>query len=141
MSHLERLGLKSLKSTRVQNKTIQGFTLDTQKVDVALEKTYMLVVSVVNFQTNKPITNVNVKVFRLEKTPITLTEWAENLKNGTPFKKLMLSMNTDNNGNVTAELAEGSYEAKVEKYNLSKVCELTQDDRILFIEPKKHWWQ
>ena len=112
MSHLERLGLKSLKSTRVQNKTIQGFTLDTQKVDVALEK-----------------------------TPITLTEWAENLKNGTPFKKLMLSMNTDNNGNVTAELAEGSYEAKVEKYNLSKVCELTQDDRILFIEPKKHWWQ
>jgi 5-hydroxyisourate hydrolase-like protein (transthyretin family) len=115
--------------------------LDTQKVDVALEKSYTLVVSVVNFQTNKPISNVNVKVFRLEKTPITLTEWAENLKNGTPFKKLMLSMNTDNNGNVTAEFAEGSYEAKVEKYNLSKVCELTQDDRILFIEPKKHWWQ
>jgi formylglycine-generating enzyme required for sulfatase activity len=113
--------------------------LDTQKVEDALEKTYILFVSVVTFKTNKPIENVNVKVFRLEKTPITLAEWAENLKNGTPFKKLILSMNTDKNGNVTAELAEGSYEAKVEKYNLSKVCELTQDDRILFIKPKEHW--
>jgi hypothetical protein len=50
-------------------------------------------------------------------------------------------MNTDNNGNVTAELAEGSYEAEVEKYSLIKVFELTQNDRVLFIEPKKHWWQ
>lgn len=115
--------------------------MDIQKVDVALEKIYKLVVSVVNFQTNKPIENVNVKVFRLEKTPITLAEWTENLKNGTPFKKLILSVNTDNNGNVTANLAEGSYEAKVEKYNSSKICELTQDNRIVFIEPKKHWWQ
>jgi formylglycine-generating enzyme required for sulfatase activity len=123
------------------NKTIQVFILDAQKVDVALEKDYRLVVSVVSLQTNKPIKNVNVKVFRLEKTPITLAEWAENLKNGSPFKKLMFSMNTDNNGNVTAELAEGSYEVKVEEYTLSKVCELTHEDRILFIEPKKHWWQ
>jgi hypothetical protein len=115
--------------------------LDTQKVDGPLEKTYTLVASVVSLQTNKPIKNVNVKFFRLEKKPITLTEWTENLKNGTPFKKLMLSMNTDNDGNVTAQLAEGSYEAKVEKYNLSKVCELTHDDRILFVEPKTHWWQ
>jgi hypothetical protein len=115
--------------------------LDTQKVATALEKTYVIVVRAVNFQGDKPIKNVNVKVFRLEMEPITLKQWVENLKNGTPFKKLILSMNTDNNGNVTAELAEGSYEAKVEKYSLSKVCELTQDDRILFIEPKKHWWQ
>jgi 5-hydroxyisourate hydrolase-like protein (transthyretin family) len=115
--------------------------LDIQKVESDLEKTHILVVSVVTFQTNKPIANVNVKIFRLEKAPITLGEWAENLKNGSPFKKLILSMNTDNNGNVTAKLAEGSYEAKVEKYNLSKVCELTHDDRILFIEPKKHLWQ
>ena len=115
--------------------------MEPQKVDVALEKTCLLVVSVVNFQTNKPIANVNVKVFRLEKTPLTISEWTENLKNGTPFSKLMLSMNTDNNGIVTAKLAEGSYEAKVEKYNLSKVCELTQDDKIVFVEPKKHWWQ
>jgi len=50
-------------------------------------------------------------------------------------------MNTDNDGNVTAELAEGSYEAEVEKYGLNKVCELTQNNRVLFIEPKKHWWQ
>jgi formylglycine-generating enzyme required for sulfatase activity len=114
--------------------------LDSLKFDVGLEKEYKLVVSVVNFQANKPIANVTVKVFRLEKTPITLSEWAENLKNGTPFRKLMFSMNTDNDGIVTAELAVGSYEVKVEKYNLSKVCELTQDDKFLFIEPKKNWW-
>ena len=115
--------------------------METQKVDVALEKTCLLVVSVVNFQANKPIANVNVKVFRLEKTPLTISEWTENLKNGTPFSKLMLSMNTDNSGNVTAELAEGSYEVEVEKNDLSKVCELTQNDTVLFIESKKHWWQ
>jgi formylglycine-generating enzyme required for sulfatase activity len=85
--------------------------LDTQEVDIALEKTYVLVVGVVDFQRNKPIKNVNFKVFRLEKAPITLKQYAENLKNGTPFKRLVLSMNTDDNGNVTAELAEGSYEA------------------------------
>lgn len=115
--------------------------MDTQEVAVALEKTYVLVVRVVNFQRNKPIKDVNVKVFRLEKEPITPKQWAENLRNGTPFKRLILSMNTDNNGNVTAELAEGSYEVKVEKYGLNKVCELTQNDSVLFIEPKKHWWQ
>ena len=110
--------------------------MDTQKVAIALEKTYVIVVRVVNFQGDKPIKNVNVKVFRLEMEPITLKQWAENLKNGTPFKKLMLSMNTDNSGNVTAELAEGSYEVEVEKYDLSKVCELTQNDTVLFIESK-----
>ena len=81
--------------------------MDTQEVAVALEKTYVIVVRVVNFQGNKPIKDVNVKVFRLEKTPITLKQWAENLKNGAPFEKLILSMNTDNDGNVTAELAGG----------------------------------
>lgn len=101
----------------------------------------MLVVKVVNFQKNKPIKNVNIKVFRLEKEPITLKHWAANLKNGVPFKTLMLSMNTDNNGNATAELAEGFYEVKVEEYGLSQACELRQNDSFLFIEPKKHWWQ
>lgn len=115
--------------------------MDTQKVEGVLEKTYVLVVKVVNFQKNKPIKNVNIKVFRLEKEPITLKQWAENLKNGTPFKRLILSMKTDNNGNVTAELPEGVYEAKVEEYGLNKVCELTQNAEMLFIEPKKHWWQ
>ena len=115
--------------------------MDIQEVDVDLEKTYVLVVRVINFQGDLPIKSVNVKVFRLEKSPITLKQWAENLKNGTPFKKLILSMNTDNSGNVTAELAEGSYEVEVEKYNLSKVCELTQNDIVLFNETKKHWWQ
>ena len=74
--------------------------MDTQEVAAALEKTYVLVVSVVNFQRNKPIKNVNVKVFRLEKTPITLQQWAENLKNGAPFKKLILSMNTERDNEV-----------------------------------------
>jgi hypothetical protein len=50
-------------------------------------------------------------------------------------------MNTDDNGNVTAELAEGFYEVQVEKYSLSKVFELRQNDSFLFVEPKKHWWQ
>jgi formylglycine-generating enzyme required for sulfatase activity len=115
--------------------------LDSQEVAVTLEKTYVLVVRVVNFQGNKPIKNVNVKVFRLEKEPITIKQWAENLKNGTPFKRLILSMNTDNDGNVTVKLAEGFYEAEVKKYGLNKVCHLTQNDRVLFIEPRKHWWQ
>jgi len=115
--------------------------VDTQRVDDVLEKTYMLIVRVVSFQKNKPIQSVNVKVFRLEKESITLKQWAENLKNGTPFNRLIVSMNTDNNGTITAELTAGVYEAKVEKYGLSKVCELTQNDEILFIEPKKHRWQ
>ncbi len=115
--------------------------MSTQNVDNVLEKTYMFVVRVVNFKENKPIKNVNVKVFRLEMEPITPKQWAENLKNGTPFKKLILAMNTNDNGMVSAELAEGSYEVEVKKYGLSNVCELTQNDTVLFIEPKKHWWQ
>jgi hypothetical protein len=50
-------------------------------------------------------------------------------------------MNTDNNGNVTSELPVGVYEAKVEKFGLSKLCELKQNDEILFVEPQLHWWQ
>ncbi len=30
----------------------------------------------------------------------------------------------------------GSYEVKVEKYGLNKVCELMHNDSVLFIEPK-----
>ena len=71
--------------------------MSTQNVDNVLEKTYMFVVRVVNFKENKPIKNVNVKVFRLEMEPITPKQWAENLKNGTPFKKLILAMNTNDN--------------------------------------------
>ncbi len=101
----------------------------------------MLVLKVVNFQKNKPTKNANIKVFRLEKEPITLTQWAENLKNGSPFKRLVLSMNTDNNGVVTAEFTEGFYEVEVKNLGLAKVLELKQNDEVLFIEPKKHWWQ
>ena len=115
--------------------------LETPKDDEALEKNFMLVIRVVNFQKDKPIKNVNIKIFRLEKEAITLKQWAENLKTGTPFKRLVVSMNTDDNGNVTAELTEGVYEAKVEKYGLSKVCELTQNDEVLLVAPKEHWWQ
>ena len=115
--------------------------LSTLEVAVALEKTYAIVVSVVNFQRNKPIKNVNVKVFKLEKEPITVSQWAENLRNGNPFERLMLSVNTDNDGNVNSQLAKGSYDLEVEIYGLTKVCELTKEDRVLFAEPKKHWWQ
>ena len=115
--------------------------MDTQEVDAAFEKIYVLNVSVAAFPGNNPINNVNVRVFMLEKAPITLQQWTENLKNGTPFKRLVLSMNTDDNGSVTAKLAEGSYEVMVEKYGLSKVCELTKDEKVVFITPKMHWWQ
>jgi len=53
----------------------------------------------------------------------------------------MFSTNTDDKGDVSSELSEGLYEAKVEKYGLIKVFELMQDDKVLFVEPKKHWWQ
>jgi hypothetical protein len=112
-----------------------------QKTDEVLEKTYMLVVRVANFQKNSPIKDVNVKVFRVEKESITLNQWVENLKSGAPFERLILSMNTDKEGKVTAELAGGVYEVKVEKYGLSKVCDLTQNEEVLFALPKKHWWQ
>jgi hypothetical protein len=115
-------------------------TNETQKVDEISQKTHVLIVKVVNFQKNKPTKNATVKVFRLEKEPLTLKQWTENLKNGSPFKRLIVSMNTDNNGTVTVELAEGSYEVEEEKLGFNKVFDLTQDDEILFIEPKKHWW-
>jgi hypothetical protein len=113
--------------------------LSSPKVDQVLEKTYTLVVRVISFK-NKPIENVNVKFFRLEKEGITLKQWGENLRNGSPFKRLILSMNTDNNGDVSAELPGGVYEANVELFGLNNVCDLTQNAELLFVEPKKHWW-
>jgi hypothetical protein len=41
-------------------------------------------------------------------------------------------MNTVNNGTVPTELPEGVYEAKVEKYDLSNVCELPKNAEVLF---------
>ena len=104
------------------------------------EKTYLLAVRAFNFQ-DRPIKNVSVKVFKLENEPLTLKQWAENLKNGAGFKRLVLSSNTDDAGSVTAELAEGSYEVIIERSGLSKFCELTQNSEVLFSEPKKRWWQ
>ena len=95
----------------------------------------------VDSQRNKSIQNVNIKIFKLEKESITLKQWAENLKNGTPFKRLMISMDTDNYGKVTAELSEGTYETRVEKYGFANVCDLKQNDEVVFIEPKKQWWR
>jgi hypothetical protein len=106
-----------------------------------IEKRHSFNVRVVESKENKPIKNVNVKVFRLETEPISLKQWGENLKTGTPFKCLILSINTDNMGNVTADLPEGTYETKVEKFNLIEVRELKQNTEILFVEPKKKWWQ
>jgi hypothetical protein len=108
--------------------------------DSVLEKTYGLIVRVGNFKENRPIKNVNVKVFRIEQESLNLQQLTENLKNGTPFKRLVLSISTDNNGAVTIQLPEGVYEARVEEYGLNKVCELKQNAEILFIEPKKPWW-
>ncbi len=113
----------------------------TLEVDSVLEHTNKLIVRVVNHQKNKPIQNITVKVFKIEKKPITPEQWVKNLKNGPPFKTLVLSMNTDNTGTVTAEFPEGTYEAKVEGYGFNQICELTQNAEVLVIEPKKHWWQ
>ncbi len=112
----------------------------SNEVDVALEKTYMIVIKIVDFR-NNPLKDVNVKVFMLIKKPITLEHWGENLKNGSPFKRLMLSLNSDAAGIVTSKLAIGSYEVVVEKFGLTKVCELKQNESLLFAESKKHWWQ
>ena len=116
-------------------------TLETLEAEPVVEKTHMLVVRVVDFQKNKPLKNVTVQVFKVEKEPITLKQWGENLKNGTPFKRLMFSVNTDDVGKVNAELAEGDYEVEVEKYGSIKNCTLKQNDEIVFVEPKTHWWQ
>jgi len=106
-----------------------------------LEKTLTLVVEMVHSQGKKPIQNVNVKIYRIEKEPITPQQWAENLKNGSSFKSLVLSMNTNDKGKVTAELPEGVYEAKVEKYGLTQFCDLKQNVKVIFVEPRKRWWQ
>jgi hypothetical protein len=105
-----------------------------------IEKTYKLIAKVVDSK-NGAVKDVKVKIFRNEKEPISPEQWAENLKNGAAFKRLALFANTDNEGIVTAELVAGSYEVKLEAYGLSEICELTQNKEILFIEPKKHWWQ
>ncbi len=106
------------------------------ELDPVLEKTCKFFVRVVNFE-NKPVKNVNVKVFRIEKEAIALMQWTKNLKNGTPFKKLILSMNADNNGVITAELPKGVYEAKVEKYGLNKVFELTKNAKFFLLNQKR----
>jgi hypothetical protein len=110
-------------------------------LDSVVEKTCTLNVKLITCKENRPFKNGNVKVFKIEQESISLKQWTENLKNGTPFKRLILSRNTDNKGNVTAELPEGIYEIKVEEYALSKDCELKHNAEILFVEPKKHWWQ
>lgn len=109
-------------------------------MESVLEKTYTLTIRVVNCK-KEPIKKLNIKVSKIEKEPITLKQWGENLKNGTPFQRLVLSTNTDDNGEVKVELPEGVYEVKVEKYCLSKGCELKQNDELVFAEPKKRWWQ
>ena len=106
-----------------------------------MEKTYTLTVRVVNSKENNPIKNVNIKVFRIEKE-ITLKQWGENLKNGSPFERLVLSMNTNNDGSLIVELPEDCYEVKAEEYGLTKACELKQNVEILFVvASKKRWWK
>ena len=106
-----------------------------------IESFYKLIIKVVDSKKNSAVKNVNVKIFRKEKEPISPEQCAENIKNGAAaFKRLILTASTDNDGIVTAEVAVGSYEVKLEAYGLSEICELTQNREILFIEPKKHWW-
>jgi hypothetical protein len=106
-----------------------------------MDQTYNLVIKIMNFRKNRSVQNTIVKIFRLEKEPISPQQWVENLRNGAPFKRLVLSRNMDNNGVVTAELAIGAYEVKIDELAFAKTIELTQNSEILVIEPKKHWWK
>jgi hypothetical protein len=110
-----------------------------QTIVNVIENKYKLTVKVVDFKKNV-IKNVSVKIFRIEKEPISPEQFAENIKNGAAFKRLMLIASTNNEGIVTAELAPGSYEVNLEAYGLREICQLDQNEEILFIEPKKHWW-
>ena len=104
-----------------------------------IDKIYILVVKVINFR-KTPIENAVVKIFRLEKEPISPEQWAENLRNGTSFKRLIFSGKTDASGTATAELISATYEVKVEGYAFAKILDVTQNEEILFVEPKKKWW-
>jgi len=108
-------------------------------LDSVLINNHTLVLKVVNSKEN-PIKDINVKVFRLETESITLKQWTENLKNCSPFRRVIFSANTDSNGEVTVDVPEDIYEVTVEQYGLTKVCELTKNTEVLFVEPKKHWW-
>lgn len=114
--------------------------MSEQKIDSVIEKTYKLIIKVADSKKSSAIKNVSVKIFRKEKEPISPEQCAENIKNGAAFKRLILIASTDNEGIVTAEVAAGSYEVKLEAFGLSEICDLTQNKEILFIEPKKHWW-
>lgn len=85
--------------------------------------------------------DVAVKVFKIEKEPISQEQWTENLRNGAPFKRLISSINTDINGEATADFPVGTYEVVVEKYSFRQSCELTQNVTVSVGEPKKRWWQ
>ncbi len=100
----------------------------------------MLIAKVVDFE-NKPIENVIAKIIRLEKEPISPQQWVENLRNRAPFKRFILSKDIDKKGTVKVELTGGICEAKAPEYSLGKIFELTQNKEILFIKPKKKWWQ
>jgi hypothetical protein len=110
-----------------------------QEAQRAIDNTHILTVKVINFK-KIPIENAVVKIFRLEKEPISPEQWVENLRNGTSFNRLILSGKTDSNGTVTAELTSGTHEVKVEGYALGKIFDVTQNDEVLLTEPKKHWW-
>jgi hypothetical protein len=105
-----------------------------------IENFYKLIIKVVDSKKSGAAKNVGVKIFRKEKEPISPEQYSENIRNGAAFKRLILTASTDNEGIVTAEVAAGSYEVKLEAYGLSEICELTQNKEIRFIEPKKHWW-
>jgi hypothetical protein len=112
-----------------------------QTIVNVIEKNYNLTVKVVDSKKNDVIKNVSIKIFRNEKEPISPEQFTENIKNGAAFKRLILIASTDNEGIVTAELAAGSYEVNLEAYGLKEICQLDHNKEILFIEPKKHWWQ
>jgi hypothetical protein len=111
-----------------------------QKAVNILEETFQLIIKVVDSK-NRVVKSANIKIFRIEKEPISPMQWAENIKNGAAFKRLMLVSSTGNEGIVSSALVAGTYEVKLEAYGLSQICELTQNKELLFIEPKKHWWQ
>ena len=57
-----------------------------------------------------------------------------NRENAQP-NQLIATLSTDNSGYVEAELSEGSYSIQIEKYSLTKSCNLEKDIALIFRKP------
>lgn len=82
---------------------------------------------------------VNEKNKGVKKRKILISEL---YKGDSRWKFVIYLIKTDKKGLAKIKLPEGVYQAENEKYHLTESCQLNDNCRILFKEPKKkHWWQ